>query len=134
MKAGLVSLLGAESTVSSLVGGRIFSGSVPESAALPNILIMQESVDELTTLEHQTGGLRIVDFSVECRAGRSVSSDAIANASRVFLGSYTGSAGGQTIDAVNLQGTSSDFIPPEDSSDVGLYTDTVTFSLAYTPA
>ena len=133
MKAGLVSLLSAESSISSLVGGRIFVSSVPDSAVLPNILILQEGTDELATLDATGGGLRIVEFAIECRADRGVTADALASAVRVYLDDFSGSAGSDVVQSLSLEGESLSYTPPTDASDVGIYSQTTSISVFYAP-
>lgn len=133
MRGGLVSLLKAESTVTDVVGSRIYIGKAPQTADLPYIVLTDMASDELETMD-SAGGLRFIDFDIDCKSNRSVQADALAAAVRNHLRGYTGAAGTQTVKAVVLNGEALDFEPPTDGSDDGIYTVTVDVQIQYTPA
>jgi len=133
MRSGLVALLAAESTISTLVGSRIYVSYAPQTAALPHIIITQMSSDELPALD-STPGLRFVDFDIDCKADRPLEAYTLGNAVRVFLDDYSGTAGSQTIGAVILNDESTDFEPPESASDIGVHVTLLDVTIQYTPA
>ena len=128
-----MSLLAGESSVTNLVSTRIYIGKAPQGAALPHIVITQMDSEENVALDG-TGGLRFVDFDIDCKADRSVEAEALGKAVRTFLDDYTGTAGSETVGAVIVNSESTDFEPPHDASDVGIHTTLLDVTIQYTPA
>jgi len=58
----------------------------------------------------------------------------LADAVRVFLDDYSGTAGSETIGAVLLNDESDDYEPPADGSDVGIHVVTLDVTIQYNPA
>ena len=83
MKGGLVSLLTGESTISTIVGSRVYIGNAPQEAATPYIVISQMSSEENKALDG-TGPLRFVDFDIDCKSQISTQSETLGNAVRTF--------------------------------------------------
>ncbi len=132
MRFGLISLLANESTVSAIVGARIYFGGAPQGSNLPHIVITQMQSDEMAALD-DTPGLRSVDFDIDCKADRAVEAKTLGDAVRVFIDDATGTAGTQTIGAVILNGESTDYEPPTDGGDVGVHTTLLDVTIQYTP-
>jgi len=128
-----VSLLTGESTISAIVGSRVYVSKAPQSAVLPYIIITQMSSNENQTIDGSTG-LRFVDFDIDCKADRSVESETLGNAVRTFIDDYTGTAGSETVKAVLLNDESTQYEPPTDGSDTGIYTTLLDVTIQYTPA
>ncbi len=133
MRAGLVSLLTGESTISDIVGSRVYVSKAPQKATLPYIVITQMSSEEFKTLDN-TGNLRAIDFDIDCKSDRSVTAETLGNAVRVFVQDYTGAAGEETIEAVLLNDESTDYEPPTDASDVGIHTVLLDVTIQFNPA
>lgn len=133
MKSGLVSLLVNESTVSAIVGTKVFLGKVPQRTELPYIMITQMDSNELQTLDGTTG-LRFVTFDIDCKADRSVEAETLGNAVRVFLDDASGTAGSQTIKAVLMNSESTEYEPPTDGSDKGVHVVLLDVTIQYVPA
>ena len=133
MKSGLVSLLVNESTVSAIVGSRVFINKAPQKADLPHIIVTQMGSEENQTLD-ATGGLRFVDFDIDCKSQRSVEAETLGNAVRVFMLDASGTAGSQTILATLLNDESSDYEPPDDGSDKGVHVVLFDVTIQYIPA
>jgi len=130
LRAGLVSLLAGESSVSTLVGSRIYISKAPQKAALPHIVITQISSTEFLQIDG-TGPLRFLDFDIDCKADRSIESEALGKAVRVFLDDYTGAAGSQTIGAVLMNDESTEYEPPQDGSDTGVHNTLLDVQIQY---
>ena len=113
MRAGLVSLLRAEASISAIVATRIYVSKAPQKAAKPYVVIDQQDTDEFNSLDG-TGALRRMGFAIVCVAATSVQAETLANAVRVFLDDYTGTAGTFTISAVMLNGEFGAYDPPQD--------------------
>jgi len=133
VKSGLVSLLVNESTVSAIVGTKVFLGKVPQRTELPYIMITQMDSNELQTLDGTTG-LRFVTFDIDCKADRSVEAETLGNAVRVFLDDASGTAGSQTIKAVLMNSESTEYEPPTDGSDKGVHVVLLDVTIQYVPA
>jgi len=134
MKSGLVAMLAAEGTISTLVGSRIFVNKAPQGAALPHIIITQMGTEENVRLDG-SAGMRFVEFDIDCKADRSLESQTLGDAVRVFLDDQLeASAGSQTISAAILNGEQSSYEPPEDGSDTGVHNTLLDFTIQYIPA
>ena len=133
MRSGLVALLAGESTISAVVGTRVFVSRAPQTASLPYILITQMSSDEYNTMDGTTG-LRSVDFDIDCKSDRSVEADTLGTIVRDFIKDYTGAAGSQTVGAVHLNSESTEYETPTDGSDSGIHLTLLDISIQYTPA
>ena len=131
MKSGLVSLLSAESTVTSICSTRIYIVKAPQTAAFPHVIITQMGSEENVSLDGASGQLRFLTFDIDCKAKTSVQAEALANAVRIFLDDYSGTAGNYTIGAVIINDESDDYEPPQDGSDVGVYVVTLDFEVQY---
>ena len=132
MKSGLVTLLKAQSSISAIVGTRVYVSKAPQKAALPHIVITQMRSEDYKSLDN-TGNLRAVDYDIDCRADRSVESETLGNAVRTFLQDYSGAAGTYTIGAVLLNDETNDYEPPTDASDVGVHTVTLDVTIQFNP-
>jgi len=133
LNTGLVSLLTGESTISAIVGSRVYISKAPQNASLPYIVITQMSSNENQTIDGTTG-LRFVDFDIDCKAERSVTSETLGKTVRTFIDDYTGAAGADTVNAVLINDESTQFEPPTDGSDKGIYTTVIDATIQYTPA
>jgi hypothetical protein len=119
--------------VSTIVGSRIYSTKAPQGASLPHIVITQMDSDEMGALD-DTPGLRSVDFDIDCKADRAVTSYTLGNAVRVFVDDASGTAGDQTIGAVYVNSETTDYEPPSDGSDKGIHNTLIDVTIQYTPA
>lgn len=131
MKSGLVSLLSAESTITAICSTRIYVNRAPQKAAFPHVIITQMGSEENTSLDGASGQLRFLDFDIDCKAKSSVSAEALANAVRVYIDDYSGTAGTFTIGAVIMNDESDDYEPPEDGSDVGVFVVTLDLTIQF---
>lgn len=131
MKSGLVSLLTGESTVSAICSSRVYVNRAPQNAVFPHVIITQMSSEENGTLDGASGQLRFLDFDIDCKAKSSVQAESLANAVRVFIDDYSGTAGSYTIGAVLLNDESDDYEPPQDGSDVGVFVVTLDLTVQF---
>jgi len=133
MIEGLPAALRAESTISALVGTRVYPFHAPQTAALPYIVVEQISSEENVALDG-TGGLRFVTFDIDCKADRATESRTLGKTVREFLDDYSGAAGNETIDAVLMNSENTEYEPPTDGSDRGIYTTLLDVTIQYTPS
>lgn len=133
MIEGLPSLLRGESTISALVGTRVYPYHAPQTAALPYIVVTQLTSEENVAMDG-TGGLRFVTFDIDCKADRATESRTLSKTVRTFIDDYSGTAGNETIDAVLMNDESTQYEPPSDGSDRGIYTTVLDLTIQYTPA
>lgn len=133
MIEGLPAALRAESTISALVGTRVYPHHAPQTAALPYIVVTQMASNENLTMDGSTG-LRMVEFEVDCKADRATESRTLSKTVRTFIDDYSGTAGNETIDAVLVNDESTQYEPPSDGSDRGIYTTILDLMIQYTPS
>lgn len=131
MKSGLVALLAAEATVTAICSTRIYVNRAPQNAIFPHVIITQMSSNENPTIDGASGQLRFLDFDIDCKAKSSVAAESLANAVRVYLDDYSGTAGSFTIGAVLMNDESDDYEQPEDGSDVGVFVVTLDLTVQF---
>ena len=131
MKSGLVSLLSAESTITSICSTRVYIGKAPQTAAFPHIIITQMGSEENVSLDGASGALRFLTFDIDCKAKTSVQAESLGNAVRAYLDDFSGTAGSYTIGAVIMNDESDDYEPPQDGSDVGVHVVTLDVDIQY---
>lgn len=131
MKSGLVSLLSAESTITSICSTRIYVNRAPQKAAFPHVILTQMGSEENTALDGGSGQLRFLEFDIDCKAKSSVAAESLANAVRTFIDDYSGTAGSYTIGAVILNDEADDYEPPDDGSDVGVFVVTLDLTIQF---
>ena len=133
MKAGLVSLLAAEGTITAICSTRIYVQKAPQAALFPHVIITQMSSNENMSLDGGSGSLRFINYDIDCKARTSVQVEALGNAVRTYLDDYSGTAGSFTIGAVILNDESDDYEPPQDGSDIGVFVVTLDLDIQYNP-
>ena len=133
MKAGLVSLLAAEGTITAICSTRIYVQKAPQAALFPHVIITQMSSNENMSLDGGSGSLRFINYDIDCKARTSVQAEALGNAVRTYLDDYSGTAGSFTIGAVILNDESDDYEPPQDGSDIGVFVVTLDLDIQYNP-
>jgi len=131
MKAGLVSLLAAEGTITAICSTRIYVQKAPQAALFPHVIITQMSSNENMSLDGGSGSLRFINYDIDCKARTSVQAEALGNAVRTYLDDYSGTAGSFTIGAVILNDESDDYEPPQDGSDIGVFVVTLDLDVQY---
>lgn len=131
MKSGLVSLLSAEATITAICSTRIYVNRAPQNAAFPHVIITQMGSEENTSIDGASGQLRFLEFDIDCKAKSSVVAESLANAVRVYLDDFSGTAGSYTIGAVLMNDESDDYEPPQDGSDVGVFVVTLDLTIQY---
>lgn len=142
MRAGLVALLTSESTVSALVGSRVYVNKAPQAVyssngtrtpkLAPHVVITEMGTEENESLDG-SGELRFMEFDIDCKADRSVDAEGVANAVRLFLQNYTGPAGEYTVAALHVQDEIDGYEPPTDQSDVGVHVVTIDVRIDFNP-
>ena len=131
MKAGLVSLLSGEATVTAICSTRIYVTKAPQNAIFPHVIITQMSSNENGSLDGGSGTLRFINYDIDCKARTSVQAESLGNAVRVFLDDFSGTAGSFTIGAVLMNDESDDYEPPQDGSDIGVFVVTLDLDVQY---
>ena len=134
IRGAMVSLLAGESSISDIVGPRIYAGDkAPQGAALPHIVLTVTGGQHNPTLDGFSDGLLFIDFDIDCKAARSVEAEDLADTVRRFIDDYSGPAGDETIGAVLIQDQVDDYEPPTDNSDVGIHDVTLDVQIQYKP-
>jgi hypothetical protein len=130
IRGGLISLLTGESTISAIVGSRVYMGNAPQSAKLPYIVLTQNGSQENIALDG-TGALRFVDFDIDCKSETSAQAETLGKTVRQYLDDYTGTAGTETIAAVLMNSENTDVEPPSDKSDIPIHTNLLDVTIQY---
>jgi len=131
MRSGLVALLRAEATVTTIVGTTgVYVAKAPQTAKLPFVVIDQNDTEEFKSLDG-TGALRRMGFAIDCIASTSLAAETLGNAVRKYLDDFTGAAGTFTIDAVLMNGEHGGYDPPNDGSDGGFHIITLDLDVFY---
>jgi len=130
MRAGLRALLTGEATISTIVGSRVYITRAPQGAVYPHVLITQMGSEENLALDG-TGPLRFLDIDIDCKATTGKGAADLAKAVRDFIKDYSGAAGGETIEAVILNGEVDGYEDPRDGSDVGTVMVTLDVTIQY---
>lgn len=134
MKAGLRTLLLAQSSITAIVGATgVYVTRARQGAPLPHVVIEQMAEDNYPTLT-ETGRFRAVDFDLHCKAGTAEQADALAETVQTFIQDYAGAAGSQTIDAVILDDRFDAPEKPVDGSDRTTHVVTLSLTVQYHPS
>ena len=121
MRAGLVALLRAQSSISAIVGtSGVYITKAPQTAKLPFVVIDQSDTDEFNSLDG-TGRLRRMGFTIDSIASTSLGAQTLNDVIREFIDDYTGAAGSLSIQAVIVNGEHGGYDPPNDGSDGGFH-------------
>jgi hypothetical protein len=105
MKTGLAiyAILAADSGVAAIVGTRIYPNFAPAGAALPNVVYEQVTATRTKALVgHQ--GLTRQRFTVRAIATTYTAAESLADAVRLALCDYVGTAGGIVVKGIFLDG------------------------------
>lgn len=132
MKASLVTLLTAVPAISAITT-RIYVSNAPQKAALPYIVLTQDSSEDFKSLDGSTGQLRALDFSIDCFSLTSIGAQSLADAVRDYLKDYSGAAGSETIGAVLLTDETDGIQAATDGSDRHTYFVTLSFTIMFNP-
>lgn len=133
MITGLRTLLAAQSSITNIVGSRIYVNKAPQKAATPYVILTQLNSEEYKSLDATTGTLRMLSIDIDCKAATFTDAESLGNAVRTFIDDYSGAAGSYTIGAVLLNGETHDYEPPADGSDNGLHVVTLDVDVQYNP-
>ena len=136
MRAGLATLLAAESTISDFVGSRVYVSSVPQGVTSSHIVISKSSQEGFECLDGSTGEIVYSMFDVDCVAQRSVTCESMSAAVREYLDDMSNQAtgvSGEVIATVNYLGEDEDLRPPTDGSQISLYSITLSFGIFWRP-
>lgn len=133
IRGGLRKLLLARTTVTAIVGSNgVFIERPEQGSKRTRCEIHLANDDENLTLG---GGLPDSDelfsteIDIDCRGKRPGDANKLADAVAAILRDYTGTAGNQTILAVNLNGKGTSFENPIDASDQALHNMSLEFTI-----
>ena len=133
IKSGIVSLLVATPAISAFVGSRVFHNMAAQGESLTLIVIDQDSADGKPSLDGNTDNLRFVDFDIRAVSLTSTQVTDLAEAIRVLLRDFTGTAGSETILATLLLGESDDYEEPETDNETGRFVMSTQYQFQYQP-
>ncbi len=135
MQKALRKYLLQQTAITDRVGsGGVYSGSAPQNARRPYIVIHKLGSNENETLATDSGSLRFMDFDIDCKAARYGQAQDLLNEVRTLLKDYSGAAGDETIGAVLINGETDDIEPPTDGSDIDTAVCTLDVQIHWNPA
>jgi len=121
IRGGLRSVLLGEATITSIVGSSgVYVGRPPQDAVTPRVEIQLADEDENLTLDgKQSDAAEVFSSAIDfdCKGKTEFAADTLATAVADFLRDYSGAAGDQTIEAVNLNNKGTSVEQPIDASD-----------------
>jgi len=133
LKSALRTLLLSAPNVTDLVGDGVYITAVASRPSYPYLLLTQTSADEWETLT-DNGGTRRVEFDIDAKARTAGEAERLIRRVRQFLRNYTGPAGPESVQAVEISGEASDHEPPTDGREFGVFVDTIDVAITYSPA
>lgn len=104
------SLLSNDSTISSLVGDRVFPVQVPQNASYP-VIVYQHDSQVPSNIKDGPSPLDVVGLSLVIYAGAYSTAQSIADKCRELLDYYSGTVEGVQVDKISFSGQSdNDFV------------------------
>jgi len=112
--------LQTKSTVTDLIGTRMFPRMLPQGESLPAIIFSVIGSTTENKITGASGGVRVV-IQLDCYAETHIQANDLAEQVRLVLHGYTGAAGDSTIGHALLDNKREMFDAPTDASDVPSY-------------
>ena len=126
----LVTLLTSDTSVTALVGSRVYVGHAPQSAVTPYVVVTLMNSDELQILSGTTGA-RIISYDIDCIASRSTTAEETISVIRDAIADYTGTINGDEIHSVIVESESCEYNAPQSGDGLGTHTSTLDVSVQY---
>lgn len=137
IRGGLRTILLGEATVTAIVGATgVHVGRAPQGTGIPRCEIQLADEDENLTLEGKLSDANEVfstHIDIDCKAPTEARAATLARAVAAFLRDFTGAAGDQTIEAVNLNDKGTSIENPIDASDQARHAMTLEFTIHWRP-
>lgn len=127
---GVRTYLLTRSTVTALVGERIYPDEAPQSVTAAHVLLSDVSSE---SYEHLNGcsGLAETRVQVSCRATTRQAANDLREAIRLVMQGRRGTYGACTVRACRVAGRASFYEPPQNKTDVGRYTRSIDFLITH---
>lgn len=135
IEGGIRSLMIGESTISDVIGNRVFVGYVDRDIDLPYATIEPLSRDFLLALDGTSNqNTTFATIDVNCWGATFNEAKSVADVVRVHLDDYTGGAGANDkIEAVLLNDETYAYASPTDGSSTGRHLVNLEFTFQYIP-
>lgn len=131
LRARLLAVSAVTDITSRIYVGKAEQPRTATSRGDEHVVIYPLDDDPLPTFDGTTG-LRQADIDIDCYAAREPLVSALADAVHDAVKDYTGTIGGQTIQAVVAQPRGYDFIDDADGDDEGRHVYTCSYIVQYT--
>lgn len=125
-EAFLFQRLSSQTSVSSLIGTRVFPLMAPTGTALPLVIYQRSAVSRQQSLSGPVG-LPVVTLQLTSYASSYTAVKSIARAVRVAVDGWTGTTSGVTIQRTSLQAESDGMVLPQDDQSLPVYSVDQTF-------
>ncbi len=125
-EAFLFQRLSSQTSVSSLIGTRVFPMMAPTGTALPLVIYQRSDVSRQQSLSGPVG-LPVVTLQLTSYASSYTAVKSIARAVRVAVDGWTGTTSGVTIQRTSLQAESDGMVLPQDDQSLPVYSVDQTF-------
>lgn len=125
-EAFLFQRLSSQTSVSSLIGTRVFPMMAPTGTALPLVIYQRSAVSRQQSLSGPVG-LPVVTLQLTSYASSYTAVKSIARAVRVAVDGWTGTTSGVTIQRTSLQAESDGMVLPQDDQSLPVYSVDQTF-------
>jgi hypothetical protein len=126
VESGLRAILAAESTISAIVGSKVFDEKVDVEDSPPYVRF-----EHSAEVDETLGGDRSADFNLECVQTTAPLRNTLTKAVRDFIQDYSGAADDVTIDAVLIVDEDNDYEEPQHGSDSGRFIGNIEIKVFY---
>lgn len=129
--ADLKAYVTASTSVNSVIAGRMHQNHPPQDTSKPFIWYQRSSENEELTLDG-VGGLKQVQFDVECVTADVATAESLADKTKARLHGKRGTFGNSTVQGSFVQDHSDDYAPKSIGSDGGLHVASFQVTVWYT--
>lgn len=118
--SGIRTLLVAQPSITALISDRVWPDVLPQDAVFPAATYQIIAIEHLGKLTGPTG-LVTTTLQIDAWAKTRLAANEVANEIRSELNRFRGIAGAETVRDIFADTGRTDYEPPEDGSDNGLY-------------
>lgn len=129
--ADLRTFVTASTSCSAVIGSRMHQNHPPQDTSKPFVWYQRTSENEELTLDG-VGGLKEVEFTVECVSVDPVTHESLADKVKTRLNGRSGTFGASTAQGVFVRDHADDYAPKSIGSDGGLHVSAFGVKIWYT--
>lgn len=131
ISADLKTYIVSSTSCNAVLSGRVHQNSAPQETSRPFIWYQRRSENESLTLDG-AGGLRQVQFDVECITGDPLTSESLSDKVKTRLNGKRGTFGNSSAKGVFVTDHDDDYIPKGAGLDSGLHVASFNVTVWYT--